>query len=143
MYSQYRTRKWGWDAEHKEWTSLLSLAMSTNIHVFVCTHDGKRITLTLDLQITIIQVRRRIFDLLGIHLNCWRLFSFGGKLFWYNRTVADYDIQNRATLYVRLLLKGGTRKSKRRRGDSQFQQKRTSKTKNSENRSCSHNDKRR
>ena len=92
---------------------------------------------------TILEVRNRIFDLIGIHLNCWRLFSFGGRLFWDNRTVAVCNIRNQETLYMRLLLKGGARKSKKHKEDSQFQQKRSSKTKTAEDRTCSNVAKRR
>ena len=78
-----------------------------NPHVFIFTNDRERIQLSLNLRSSVFELRRKIYGILHIPLNQWRLQSFGGKLLWDRRKLADYDIKDGGTLTMRLQMKGG------------------------------------
>ena len=88
---------------------------SDDLHIFVNTYHGKRIRLSVNLQNTVLEVRKKVCDILGVPLNEWRLLSCGGKLFWDSRKLADYGMKDQGTLDMRLLMKGGGSKSERQR----------------------------
>ena len=71
-----------------------SLPQYSNLNVFVQTHDGKRIQVSMSLQNTIFDVRRKIYNILCIPLNQCRLFSCGSRLLWDSRTLAYYDFKD-------------------------------------------------
>ena len=96
------------------WTDTpLVLDRSDNLVVFVDTHDRRKIRLSANLQNTIFDVRKKIYDILRVPLNQWRLFSCGGRLLWDSRSLAYYDFRDQRTLSMRLLIKGGGCKSRK------------------------------
>ena len=88
------------------------------IKIFVTTQHRKRIELSLNLQNTVLEVRKLVYNILNIPLNQWRLLSCGGKLLWDSRTLADYSMENQATLSIWLLMKGGGIEAERTRQET-------------------------
>ena len=82
-------------------------------NVYIITHDRERIKLSVNLWSTVFELRKKIYGVLNIPLNKWRLQSFGGKLLWDRHTLTDYDIKDGGTLSMRLLMKGGGSESER------------------------------
>ena len=74
-------------AESKD-TSLM-LTQSASIHVFVETFEKARILIGVNPGNTVFELRKKIYDILGIALNHWRLGSCGGKLLWDSRTLSE------------------------------------------------------
>ena len=59
------------------------------------------------LRSTIIELKRGIYDQLGIPLHHWFLTSCGGRLLLDSRTLTHYGIRHRAKVLMRIRLKGG------------------------------------
>ena len=106
MENDRGSKSWNMDTFTESHT-LPAWPISDNIINFLSTWNGGRIRMVSNLNSMIIDLRQSIYNKLGIPTCHWRLSSCGGIFFSDTRTLAYYDIRDRDTVVMRLLLRGG------------------------------------
>lgn len=76
------------------------------MQIFIKTLTGKTITLQVDPNERVEEVKQKIFDKEGIPIDQQRII-FSGKQLENDKTLSDYNVQPESTIHLVLRLRGG------------------------------------